>query len=164
MRPLILLCLSLFSSLAFAGLDPHLSRFAPYLDKTWRGEFANSTPERPMVDVSRWESALQGKAIRIRHSLNQGEYEGETLIIWNAELGQLEFFYFTTGGFYTRGVAQFDVDGFVATEQVTGSDEGITEVRARVTLNQDGSMSQSSRYLKQGKWVDGHSVTYYPVE
>ncbi|MBY6185178.1 hypothetical protein KUV89_00790 [Marinobacter hydrocarbonoclasticus] len=164
MRTLIAFCLTLFCASALAELDPHLQRFAPYLDKTWQGVFENSTAERPMVDVSRWESALQGKAIRIRHSLNDGEYEGETLIVWNRAIEQLEFFYFTTGGFYTRGTAHFNDTGFVATEQVTGSDDGITEVESEVTLNEDGTMSQRSRYLKQGEWVPGHSVVYRPIE
>src|SRR5262245_12139575 len=36
-------------------LDEHLEPFRPFLGKTWKGHFKNSTPEKPQVDVSRWE-------------------------------------------------------------------------------------------------------------
>ena len=56
-----------------ASLDEHLEPLRPFLGKTWKGHFQNSTPEKPLVDVSRWERALNGKAVRILHSINGGE-------------------------------------------------------------------------------------------
>ena len=53
-------------------LDTHLEPLRPLLGKTWRGEFKNSTPEKPIVDVSRWERILNGKAVRVMHSINEG--------------------------------------------------------------------------------------------
>lgn len=55
-------------------LDPHLEPLRPLLDTTWKATFPNSTPEKPIVDVARWERALNGKAIRILHSINDGTY------------------------------------------------------------------------------------------
>ncbi|MBY5991255.1 hypothetical protein [Ferrimonas balearica] len=164
MRSVLVTLLFLLALPASAALDPNLAPFEPYLNKTWRGEFSDSTPEKPVVDISTWEPALQGKAIRIRHSLNQGAYEGETFVVWNKEREQLEFFYFTSAGFYTRGTATFEGRRFVAYETVTGSDEGITEVRSEVSLNEDGTMSQQAYYLKQGEWVPGHSALYREVK
>ena len=69
-KPLIALC-SLCALGASAAekpsLDEHLEPFRSVLGKTWKGHFKNSTPERPQVDVARWERALNGKAIRILH-------------------------------------------------------------------------------------------------
>jgi hypothetical protein len=48
-------------------LSEHLEEFAPFLGKNWKGEFASSTPQRPMHDISRWERALNGQAVRILH-------------------------------------------------------------------------------------------------
>lgn len=42
-------------------VNEHLKPFLPFVGKTWRGEFANSTPETPVVDVSRWELVLNGQ-------------------------------------------------------------------------------------------------------
>ena len=36
-------------------LNEHLEILRPLLGKTWRGEFKNSTPEKPVVDIARWE-------------------------------------------------------------------------------------------------------------
>jgi hypothetical protein len=52
------------------------------LAKTWKGALKSSEPDklatanlpeaRPVVDVMRWERALNGKAIRVLHSINDG--------------------------------------------------------------------------------------------
>ncbi|MFN0069033.1 MAG: hypothetical protein ACKVYV_15520, partial [Limisphaerales bacterium] len=73
----ILLAFALTASAAEEKkLHPKLEPFRLLLGKTWRGEFKNSTPEKPVIDVSRWERAMNGQAIRILHSINQGEYGG----------------------------------------------------------------------------------------
>ena len=37
------------------NLSEHLKPFEPYIGKTFKGEFANSTKEKPVFDVSHWE-------------------------------------------------------------------------------------------------------------
>jgi hypothetical protein len=59
----IILLLFMAVAPAFAAdsapqLDPNLQVLAPFLGG-WRGEFKQSTPEKPMVDVSRWERRAQ---------------------------------------------------------------------------------------------------------
>ena len=39
-------------------LCKELQVLAPFVGRTWRGTLNESTPEKPMVDVSRWERAL----------------------------------------------------------------------------------------------------------
>jgi hypothetical protein len=48
----------------------------PFIGKTWRGVIKGSTP---MVDVAHWERALNGHAVRILHSLNNGIYGHEII-------------------------------------------------------------------------------------
>ena len=57
-------------------LSNNLKPFEAYIGKTFKGEFANSTPEKPVYDISHWERALNGNAIRIMHSVNNGEFGG----------------------------------------------------------------------------------------
>ena len=45
------------------SLSEHLKPFERYLGKTFKGEFATSTKEKPVFDVSHWERALNGRAI-----------------------------------------------------------------------------------------------------
>ncbi len=85
-----------------AQLDEPLMPFAPLVGKTWKGEFKESTPERPLFDVSRWERALNGKAVRVLHSVNDGVYGGETIITWDAKKNGLVYWYFTAALTRTR--------------------------------------------------------------
>ncbi len=143
-----------------AVVNEHLKPFLPFVGKTWRGEFANSTAEKPMVDVSRWELILNGQAIRIMHSVNNGSYGGETIIYWDKDRQQLLFFYFTTAGFYTTGTFSFEGEKFISHEEVRGNQNGITDVKAIGVLLPDGRMHSKSHYLQNGQWVDGHEIFY----
>lgn len=169
MKHILLYLFLLASSAMFAAetqeafLHPELESFRPFLNTTYRGEFTNSTPEKPVIDISQWERHLNGNAIRVTHSINQGEYGGESIIFWDSSKKTLVGYYFTTGGFFTVAEIQVKDGSVISREQVTGNQNGITEVKATATLNKDGSMTTKSEYLKEGKWVPGHSATYYPT-
>jgi hypothetical protein len=110
-------------------LNPHLEVLRPLVGKTWKGTFNDSKPEKPTIDVARWERALNGQAVRLLHSINQGMYGGETLFVWNQKTQQVEYFYFTTAGYMTTGTMTAK-DGRIDTrEKVEGDAGGVTEVR-----------------------------------
>ena len=108
----------------------------------------------------RWERALNGKAVRVLHSINDGVYGGESIIVWDEKKKSLVYYYFTTAGFYTTGTMTLSDGKYASHEVVTGSAEGVTEVKATGELRADGTMHSKSEYLKEGKWVSGHEVTY----
>jgi hypothetical protein len=142
-----------------ASLDAHLEPLRPLLGKTWKGAFKNSTPEKPIVDVERWERALNGKAVRLLHSLNEGSYGGETIFIWDEKNQTVAYYYFTTGGFMTTGTVTFKDGKMITREIVSGAANGITEVRGTSEIRPD-SFYVKTEYLKNGDWVPGHEVTY----
>lgn len=161
--------LALALAVGFAGTSPatetaplakELEPFRPFLGKTWRGEFKNSTPEKPVVDVSRWERALNGQAVRVVHSINHGAYGGESFIRWDKEKAAFVFHYFTTAGFMTTGTATFSDGKLVSREQVTGSANGVTEVRATSEFRADGTLFVKAEYLKNGEWSPGRETLY----
>ena len=141
-------------------LNEHLARLDWLVGRTWTGEFQGSTPERPMIDVMRCERALNGNAIRILHSVNGGEYGGETIMMWDPAAGELMYYYFTTSGFYTRGSMVAGDGHYTAHETVTGNEAGITEVKSKSHLTPDGKMRVQSQYFKEQSWVEGHEVVY----
>lgn len=141
-------------------LAENLKLFKPFIGKTWKGEFANSTPEKPVFDVSRWERALNGQAIRILHSVNNGEYGGESIVFWDKQKASLVFYYFTTAGFFTTGTTKFEDGKMISHEYVTGNQNGITEVKSIGEITADGKLLSKSQYLQNGKWVKGHEATY----
>src|SRR5437762_6950383 len=138
-----------------ATLDEHLEPLRPFLGKTWKGHFKNSTPEKPQVDVSRWERALNGKAVRILHSLNDGTYGGECIVMWDEEKQTVCYHYFTTAAFTTEGTMIFQDGKLVMHELVKGNANGITEVRGQIEMRPDGTFSQKTEFLKEGKWMPG---------
>jgi hypothetical protein len=142
------------------ALDEHLEIFRPYLGKTWRGEFKSSKPDKPMVDVARWERALNGKAIRVLHSVNNGAYGGESIIRWDTEAKRLTYHYFTTAGFMTAGTMTVTDGKIVGLEKVTGNASGVTEVRSTTELRPDGTMFTKAEYVKDGQATSGREVLY----
>ena len=151
---------SIFSQDSPPLLSEQLQPLEKFIGKTWRGEFVTSTPEKPIIDISRWERALNGQAIRILHSINNGEYGGETLIVWDSEKAKLVFYYFTTARFFTQGSIEISDGEMSSHEFVTGNENGITEVKAVATILGDGRLHSKSQYLQNGKWVDGHEIFY----
>ena len=143
-----------------AELSKPLQPLAPIVGRTWRSVFPDSTPAKPVVDVSRFELALNGQAVRNLHSINEGEYGGETLIVWDQVKQKVVYYYFTTAGFYTSGTMSFEDGAIVSREVVTGKADGVTEVAATSRLLPDGRLSVKARMLKNGQWVDGRERIY----
>ena len=143
-----------------APLDSHLEMLRPLLEKTWKGPFKDFKPDKPTVDVARWERALNGKAVRILHSVNDRVYGGETLITWDEAKQSLVYHYFTTASNSTTGTMSSKDGKFVTDELVTGNAGGVTEVRAKSELLPDGTFHVKAEYLKNGEWTPGHEITY----
>ena len=141
-------------------LSERLKPFEPYIGKTFKGHFSSSTPEKPIYDISHWERALNGNAIRIRHSVNNGEFGGESIVMWDAHKESLVSWYFTTAGFYTKATLHFEDGKLISIEDVTGNENGITQVKAIIEFLSDGQFLNSSKYFMNGNWVDGHKIHY----
>jgi len=144
------------------ALDSHLEPLRPMLEKTWK-EFKETKPDqatKPMIDVARWERALNGKAVRILHSINDGVYGGETIIMWDAAKQAVTYQYFTTADFMTKGTMTFKDGKILCHEVVTGNAGGITEVRAEFEMRKDGTYRIKAEHLKDGTWSTGREATY----
>jgi hypothetical protein len=142
-----------------SSLDSHLEPLRPLLGKTWKGTFKDSKPEKPTVDVARWERCLNGKGVRVLHSINDGVYGGETMFIWDQKRQAVTYYYFTTAGYMTTGTAEFKDGKVITRETVAGDADGITEVRSTSEIS-PASFHVKSEYLKNGEWAPGHEVTY----
>jgi len=140
-------------------LNKQLAVFHPFLG-TWQANFEVAQGEKPIQDVGKWERALNGKAIRTAHSINEGEYGGESMIFYDSKKELLVFYYFTTAGFYTKGTLKvLSPTQFVAYEDVTGSKEGITKVKSMSELK-DEKFIVSTSYLKKGEWTKPEQRIY----
>ena len=161
----ITISLALASSAVAAdqpGLDAHLEFLRPWLDKTFKSESKDPKSDKLTADVVHWERALNGRAVRITHSLNEGAYGGEVIVRWDEEKQAVCYHYFTTDTFWTEGTMTFSAGKITSHEFVKGKAEGITEVRATIEMQPDSTYLQKSEFLKDGKWSPGREALYRP--
>jgi len=142
------------------SLIEQLLPFKPLLDKTWKGTIQNPGSQTPKINVTHWERALNGRAIRVLHSINNGELGGETIIVWDPQKKGLVFFSFTTAGFFTQGTITAENNQFIGHEYVTGDQSGITEVKSIGEILPGGKLRSTTKYFKNGQWVDGRVIDY----
>jgi len=147
-------------SAAEQTLDPHLEPLRPWLGKTWRSESTQAGSDKSNVDVARWERALNGKAVRILHSIDDGAYGGETIATWDETKKSVVYHYFTTAGFMTTGTMTFKDGKVVTNETVSGNAGGVTEVRGTTEIATDGTFRMKTEYLKEGKWQPARDAIY----
>jgi len=141
-----------------AQLAPKLEGLLPFVGKTWR---APIDPDAGVYDVARWDIALAGQAVRILHSVGDGSYGGETIIVWDEVEESIVYFYFTTAGFYTRGTMRFDEQGLLHThEYVTGGETGVSEIRGTHEILPDGTMRVSTEMLRGNTWEHSGVAIY----
>ena len=115
--------------------------------------FPESKAEKPVVDVSRYEVALNGQAVRNLHSINDGAYGGETLIVWDKEKQASS----TT----TSRPAASTRRARCGRRTALSSSHEIGQGRRRrgergeggLPPAPDGRLHAKTQYLKQGEWV-----------
>ncbi len=133
---------------------------ADFVGNTYRGEPTGGSAEA-VADIQQWTWADEdAPTLLIQHSLEDGSYGGDTLVRRDAETGELSYVYKTTAGFTTRGTFAVSKAGvWEAVEDVEGHAE-ITKVRSKGHQRSDGALVSTSEYLKNGRWVPGHSFVY----
>ena len=148
----------------FAGdppsLDSHLEPLRPWIEKRWKGHPATPKPGKETIDVVHWERALNGKAVRILHSINNGEYGGEAIVRWDPKKQEVVYQYFTTANFVTAGTMKFKEGKILTHEVVSGEAGGITEVKATIEMSGEGTYRQKTEILKEGTWQPGTETVY----
>lgn len=144
---------------AAGGLDPRLAPLAPYVDRTFTARMGPAGAEDTVRDVQKWETVLGGKAIRITHSINGGDYGGESLIMWDVASEAIRYWYITTADFHTVGTMTAAGDSLVTIEDVIGNAGGITKVEGVWRLTADG-LAVTSRMQAGGQWQPKRTTAY----
>ena len=80
--------------------------------------------------------------------------------MWDLKSESLQYWYFTTAGFYTEATVTFEDKKVVSIEKVTGNQNGITKVKSIVQLLPNGEMHSKAQYFQEDKWIDGHEIYY----
>ncbi|MBK8164943.1 MAG: hypothetical protein IPK64_03145 [bacterium] len=146
-----LLSIATVAITAAGELDPRLAPLAPYVDRTFTAHMGPPGNVAATVDVQRWETILGGKAVRITHSMNGGDYGGESLIMWDVATESIRYWYVTTADFHTVGTMSAAGDSLVTLEEVVGNAGGITRVEGVWRRTTDG-LSVTSRMEAADQW------------
>ncbi len=144
---------------AAAALDEHLAPLAPFVGHAYTAHMSPPGAEPAVVDVQLWEEILGGKAVRITHSINGGDYGGESLITWDETKQSLIYFYATTATFHTVGTVYVAGDSLLTDEQVVGEAGEIAEVKGVTRRTADGMVVRTQQ-LVRGQWLPHRSTTY----
>jgi hypothetical protein len=144
---------------ARAELDPRLAPLAPYVGRTYTAQVSPPGAARAAMDVQQWEEIMGGKAVRITHSINGGDYGGESLIFWDVSRETIAYWYVTTADFYTHGTMTAAGDSLVTLEQVVGNAGGISEVEGVWHRTADGH-TVTSRMKAAGQWQPKRTSEY----
>ena len=142
------------------NLSSHLNGSEIFIGKTFSGEFYNSTKDKPLKDIIYFERILNGKAISISHSVNDGEYGGKYIIMWNAEKNMVESFFFSTGGEIILSKATISVNNIIIEEDFSKNGNRIKKVKKIYKLNIDGTLENKIKYFINNVWVNSHSMRY----
>jgi len=118
------------------------------------------TKDDQRSDLAKWERALNGKAIRVLHSVNDGACGGESIICRDGERKELVHHYFTSAGFMTSGTMTVTGKRITAAETVSGSTK-IAGVHSITGIPAHGTMIGKADFLdKDGKIVGERETTY----
>ena len=141
-------------------LSKHLLGFENFINKKFKGEFYNSTKENPLIDVIYFERILNGNAISISHSVNNGVYGGKSIIVWNSKNLKLESYYFSTGGEMIQSHVSTEKNEIVMVEDFSKNDNGIQKVKKIYRLGKDGILEYQIKYFMNNIWVNSHDMEY----
>jgi len=141
-------------------LSNHLFGFENFIDKSFEGEFYNSTKTNPLKDIIRFERILNGEAISITHSVNHGEYGGRYIITWNSEKEKLESYYFSTGGEIILSKVNILNNEIILEEDFSNYKNGIKKVQKIFRINESGKLENNIKYLMNSHWVNAHEINY----
>ena len=144
-------------------LSDHLIEMKPFIGNTYKGDFLNSTKENPMFDVLSFERALNGNAIKVIHSVNNGEFGGETMVMWNPEKGGLQSWYFNSAGSLTIQNVQIKKNTFISIENVERNQNGITKVKTIIEVLHEDQIKKRTKYLMNNLWKDGSEIIYNKI-
>ena len=144
-------------------LSEHLIEMELFIGNTYKGNFINSTRENPMIDILSFERSLNGNAIKVIHSVNNGEFGGETMVMWNPEKERLQSWYFTSAGSLTIQNVQIKKDTFISTENVERNKNGITKVKTIIEVLHGNQIKKRTKYLMNNLWKDGSETIYNKV-
>lgn len=140
-----------------AAPAPGYGALAFLVGHCWRGVF----PEGKATDEHCFSWIYGGKFVRDEHVVRRsGEADafGESIYLWNAASGQLEYLYIESAGGFSRGTVSGENDALVF-PPTTYTEKGQTQIyRSRWQRSGDSAYDVMTEFQVDGRWVPGFGV------
>jgi hypothetical protein len=157
--------LSLGAALAGAGFcgaaEPAPSPYQPlaYLvGHCWRGSF----PGGQVSDEHCFSWVYGGKFVRDQHVVRRGggkpDDQGESIYLWDAAAGQLQYLYIESEGGFSRGTVTGEGETLVFPPTHYAQDGQEQTYRSRWQRSGDAAYDVVTEFQVKGKWQPGFSV------
>ena len=141
-------------------ISEHLRPFKALLGNRYQGKYSNPQDGRLMDEVQHWERTLNGNAIKMTHSINNGEYGGVTIFMFDPEFQVLRSWYFDTAGSVKTANINYFNEKIIITEDVSKNKNGITKVKTIIEILDNLMLLKKTKYLMKNLWVDGNEVLF----
>ncbi|MEK7264798.1 MAG: hypothetical protein AAB227_01745 [Pseudomonadota bacterium] len=138
-----------------------MAKFAPFAGKSFRGEWTGDDGAT-LVDISKYELILNGRALQSTHRLQGKDYGGRTIFFYDEGSKTYIYHYFTTAGFHTTGTSNFIDGNLVSEEKVEGHDK-IALVRSKATFGPDAILIDVVYVGKDGSETPGGHRVYKEI-
>ena len=152
-------CFVLANSSEKNDLSYRLRGFEPFIGKYFKGSINNVSKLKSSSEVIYFQRILNGQAIRISHSINHGEFGGETIIAWNDSNNLLESIYFSTGGTIKKSIVEIKDHKVILLEDLI-NDNSIKKVKTTYKLLLNGNLEKEIKYYIDKTWRKSHVLIY----
>ena len=152
---------ALLAAMARAAGDAPSSPYQPLsflVGHCWKGTF----PDGKMTDEHCFSWIYGGKFVRDEHVVRRGEGHadgfGESIYLWDAASGRLEYLYIESAGGYSRGTVSVDGDALVF-PPTSYRENGQEQVyRSRWQHSGTDAYDVVTEFQAKERWVPGFTV------
>ena len=144
-----------------ARIEAPMAIFDGLSGRAFRGE-GTGPDGQPIVDITRFDFILGGKALQSTHKLEGAAYGGRTIFFYDEGAKEYVFHYFTTAGFHSIGTVTPSMNGFTAIEAVRGLPH-VTEVRSSWVIDGDQITVTTVHIDEKGDPSPGDAIVYKAI-
>ncbi len=141
-----------------ADLAEEFASFEPFLNRTWVGHFVDS-PDSNLTHILRWESILDGQAIRKIKEVPEVDFSMEALVYIDPESGDLAYLSVNSRGGVAQGTFTVE-DGVLVQHGTQRHAAGVIATKYTFAILPDGRLEDLFLHETAGPWRQGHKIHY----
>ncbi len=154
------------NSLQAKSLDSHFTILKPFLNKHWVGTLKSPDGSKEFRVNRRYESILNGKAIKcVKENADLNNY-GEGYFYWNDLKKKISFLFIENNGVFLTGEVEVEKNTITIKGRITWPEkkpppfQQSFEFKNTFEFIQDGKMIDRWSHNAFGQWRPGHMIEF----